>query len=195
MILKSNFTICDVINFRLELFWHRYHNFLIFLIFNFFKFLPISYHPCRAAIIFWKASSGGSIYSRSCQNIQFQAQWSIFTHFHFSLKNWSDCEQVVSHYYDNPHPHLVCLHLMCPKLHKYFDSLFIIPSSLDMFFLPSNTNMASLWAPKLFLGMPYISACKAEIKWIKKRELFKKRFKQMCHVMTHDDVLVLSWAS
>ena len=41
MILKSNFTICDVINFRLELIWHRYHNFLIFLIFNFFKFLPM----------------------------------------------------------------------------------------------------------------------------------------------------------
>ena len=40
MILKSNFTICDVINFRLELIWQRYHIFLIFLIFNFFKFLP-----------------------------------------------------------------------------------------------------------------------------------------------------------
>ena len=41
MILKSNFTICDVIIFRLELIWQKYHIFLIFLIFNFFKFLPM----------------------------------------------------------------------------------------------------------------------------------------------------------
>ena len=42
MILKSNFTFCDVINFRLELIWQKYHIFLIFFIFNFVKFLPMS---------------------------------------------------------------------------------------------------------------------------------------------------------
>ena len=48
MILKSNFTICDVINFRLELIWHRYHIFLIFLVFNFFKFLTHSYRSSKS---------------------------------------------------------------------------------------------------------------------------------------------------
>ena len=51
IIPKSNFTICDVINFKLELIWHRYQFFLIFLIFNFFKFLPKYFRmgiPCMS---------------------------------------------------------------------------------------------------------------------------------------------------